>query len=345
VVDDSAVFRRILSESLATDTSIEVVGTAANGTIALTKLSQLKPDLVLLDVEMPVLDGLATLREIRARDARLPVVMFSAHTERGTQETIEALSLGASDYFAKPHGTGSLEDSLRVIREELIPTIKQLCAPKVAVSPSKSVPTPQARANLTQVDVVAIASSTGGPSALTELFAGLTAPLAVPVLCVQHMPPVFTRMLAQRISTQHAIPMQEARDREVVQRGQVWLAPGDYHLRVQAIGENVQTMLDRGEPVNSCRPAADVLLSSLASIYGARVLAVVLTGMGHDALRGCEAVKAAGGQVIAQDEATSVVWGMPGNVVRAGLADRVLPLALIAPEILRRLRVGREDTR
>ncbi len=358
VVDDSALFRRMVTDELSADPALEVAGTAANGKIALTRLAQVKPDVVLLDVEMPELDGLAALREIRKKAPQLPVIMFSALTERGATETLEALSLGATEYFTKPASAGGLEDSLRIIRNELIPEIKAICGTRAQsppsgmyrslcqtppstkrplVSPSGTFPALPAR-----VDVVAIAASTGGPNALTTLFADLPADLGVPVLIVQHMPPVFTGLLAQRLTAQNPLPIEEGRADELLAPGRAWLAPGDYHMGVERNATGTRLVIDRNAPENSCRPAADVLFRSVARAYGPNVLAVVLTGMGQDGLRGCEAVKAAGGQVVVQDEATSVVWGMPGFVSRAGLADKVVPLPLIAPEIVRRLRVGRE---
>jgi two-component system chemotaxis response regulator CheB len=189
--------------------------------------------------------------------------------------------------------------------------------------------------------VVAIGTSTGGPNALADVFAGLPADFPVPVVIVQHMPPMFTRLLAERLSVQSGLVVEEGRAGGVLRPGHVWLAPGDFHMAVARDGAQVRVRVDQGPPENSCRPAADVLFRSVAQVYGSAALAVVLTGMGQDGLRGCEAVRATGGQVIAQDEPTSVVWGMPGFVARAGLADRVLPLGLVAPEIVRRVRAGR----
>jgi two-component system chemotaxis response regulator CheB len=343
LVDDSVVLRRMVSEDLSADPALEVAGVAANGRIALARLPDVNPDLVILDVEMPELDGLATLREIRKTHPKLPVIMFSALTERGAGATLDALALGATDYFAKPSSTGGPEASLRVIREELIPEIKAICAPKAAPTPLKSgafsaTPEPT-RAG--PVEVVAIATSTGGPNALAELFAALPADLPVPVVVVQHMPPMFTRLLAMRLSAQSVVPVAEGCQGGLLRPGHAWLAPGDYHMAVARAGGQTRVVLNQDPPENSCRPAADVLFRSVAQTFGPRALAVVLTGMGRDGLRGCEAIREAGGQVLAQDEATSVVWGMPGFVARAGLADRVLPLGLIAPEIVRRVRAGR----
>lgn len=345
VVDDAAVFRRLVADELAADPALEVVGTAANGKIALAKLPQVNPDLVILDVEMPELDGLATLREIRKSYPKLPVIMFSALTERGAAATLDALALGATDYFAKPTNAGGLDASLQVIREELIPEIKALCArtasPAAAVAPVES---PAGRGT-SRVEVVAIGTSTGGPNALADLFAGLPADLPVPVVIVQHMPPMFTRLLAERLSTQFPLRVEEGRAGGPLRPGHVWIAPGDHHMIVARDGTEVRVALHQEPPENSCRPAADVLFRSVARAFGPGALAVVLTGMGQDGLRGCEAIRGAGGHVIVQDEATSVVWGMPGYVARAGLADRVLPLGMIAPEIVRRVRSGRGEGR
>jgi two-component system chemotaxis response regulator CheB len=343
VVDDAAVFRRLVAEELSADPAIEVVGSAANGKIALAKLTQLNPDLVILDIEMPEMDGLSTLREIRKTHPKLPVVMFSALTERGASATLDALALGATDYFAKP-AAGGLDASLQIIRDELIPEIKALCGK--ARNGAVAVPTPPAAAapvvsRSTTVEVVAIGTSTGGPNALVEVFAALPADLPVPVVMVQHMPPMFTRLLAGRLAAQSNLTVEEGQPGAALRPGHVWLAPGDFHMTVERDGKVVSVRLHQGSPENSCRPAADVLFRSVAQVFGPKSLAVVLTGMGQDGLRGCEAIRAAGGQVIVQDESTSVVWGMPGFVARAGLADRVLPLGLIAPEIVRRVRAGR----
>jgi two-component system chemotaxis response regulator CheB len=343
VVDDAVVFRRLVADELNADPALEVVGTAANGRIALAKLPQVNPDLVILDIEMPELDGQATLREIRKTHPKLPVIMFSALTERGAAATLDALALGATDYFAKP-AAGGPDASLRVIRDELIPEIKALCgrrAEPVAVpAPPDSGP-----ARTGPVDIVAVATSTGGPNALAEVFAGLPADLPVPVVIVQHMPPMFTRLLAERLSADHPVKVEEGRSGGLLRPAHAWIAPGDHHMVVARDAGPARVLLHQDPPENSCRPAADVLFRSVARAFGPAALAVVMTGMGQDGLRGCEAIREAGGQVIAQDEASSVVWGMPGFVARAGLADRVLPLALIAPEIVRRVRAGRGAVR
>ncbi len=349
IVDDAVVFRRALTDELSADPAIEVVGTAANGRIALAKLPQVNPDLVILDVEMPELDGLGALRELRKTYPKLPVIMFSALTERGASATLDALAFGATDYFTKPSGTGGLEASLQIIRDELIPEIKALCN-RVVGAPGVAATAPAASARPAQsgvvchtppVEVVAIGTSTGGPNALAEVFGGLPADLPAPIVMVQHMPPMFTRLLAERLSAQFSVKVEEGHAGGSLRPGHAWIAPGDYHMTVCRDGGHVRIQVDQNPPVNSCRPAADVLFKSVAQAFGPAALAVVLTGMGQDGLRGCEAIKEAGGQVIVQDEPSSVVWGMPGFVARAGLASRILPLSLIAPEIVRRLRAGR----
>jgi two-component system chemotaxis response regulator CheB len=346
VVDDAVVIRRLVSDELAADPAIEVVGTAANGRIALNKLTHVNPDLVILDVEMPELDGLATLREIRKTHPKLPVIMFSALTERGASATLDALSLGASDYFAKPSSSSGIESSLQVIRDELIPAIKALCGRAgIGVAPPSAPATVAAparpRTGTGIIEIVAIGASTGGPNALADVFAGLPADFPVPIVIVQHMPPMFTRLLAERLSAQSRLAVEEGRPNSVLRPGHAWLAPGDFHMTVSRDALQTRIQLNQNPPENSCRPAADVLFRSVAHVYGANALGVILTGMGQDGLRGCELIRAAGGQVLAQDEATSVVWGMPGFVAKAGLADRVMPLSLIASEIVRRVRIGR----
>jgi len=349
VVDDSVVIRTVLCEALAMDAGIEVAGTAADGNIALAKIPQLNPDLITLDVEMPGKSGIETLIEIRKLYPKLPVIMFSTLTERGAAVTLDALSLGASDYVTKPSSTGSLEQTRAKIQAELIPKIKELCrragnstgfaararaeTPRI-FAPRLGVPA--------RVDVLAIGASTGGPNALAAVLPGLTKDFPVPIVIVQHMPPVFTRLLAERLNKQSSVTIREGEEGVALKPGEAWIAPGDFHMKV-AKGEGKEVRLKMGQepPENSCRPAVDVLFRSVAQTFGPNVLAVVLTGMGNDGVRGSEEVKAAGGQVVVQDEASSVVWGMPGQVVAAGWADGVYPLTEIAGEIERRVQANR----
>lgn len=346
VVDDSIVVRRVVTEELTTQSDIEVAGTASNGRIALDRMSELNPDLVILDIEMPEMDGLTALTLMRRTHPRTPVIMFSSLTELGAAATLDALSRGASDFFAKPVGAGGLEASRKLIQSELIPAIRALCVRKSApASPPATVPNapgPKRVSTATsRVDVLAIGTSTGGPNALAELFSALPASFPVPIVVVQHMPPMFTQMLADRLSKNSSIPTVEAKSGTELEPGKAWIAPGDYHMVVERDCGRNRTRIHQEPRENACRPAVDPLLRSVASVFGCNCLAVILTGMGRDGLIGCEAIRAAGGQILAQDEATSVVWGMPGFVVRAGLADSVLPLSGIAGEIVRRVRIGR----
>jgi two-component system chemotaxis response regulator CheB len=344
VVDDAAVIRRLLSEELSKDPGLEVVGTAANGKIALARLPQVNPDLVILDVEMPEMDGLEMLKELRKTYRRLPVIMFSSLTERGATATLDALALGATDYFTKPSSSG-LEASLEVIRTQLIPEIKAICAQIQIVEQGPMAAPPRALAPLaatarlkTAVEVLAVGASTGGPNALAEIFPMLPADCAVPIVIVQHMPPMFTKLLAERLNAQSSIKVQEGVSGTVVQPGHAYIAPGDHHMIVVRDGTQQRLFIHQEPPENSCRPAVDPLFRSVAQAYGANALAVILTGMGQDGLHGCQVLREAGAQILVQDEATSVVWGMPGAVARAGLADRILPLSLIASEIVQRVR-------
>jgi two-component system chemotaxis response regulator CheB len=341
IVDDSVVIRKLLSDTLSGDPALEVVATAGDGRIALAKIPQLNPDLITLDVEMPVMDGLETLAALRKLYPKLPVIMFSTLTERGAAATLDALSLGASDYVTKPSNTGSPEVAIERIRAELIPKIKALCGGKAALkflAPPGFRPAVKTRLRSNpRIEIVAIGTSTGGPNALSALIPQFPADFPVPIVIVQHMPPLFTRLLAERLNTLARLEVKEGHEGQKLHRGQVWIAPGDYHMTVVRQGTEFLLGINRDPQENSCRPAVDVLFRSVAQTYGANVLAVVLTGMGADGTRGSADIREAGGEVIAQDEASSVVWGMPGNVVAANLADRICPLGRIVPEVVRRV--------
>jgi two-component system chemotaxis response regulator CheB len=341
VADDSALVRRLVSGVLNETPDIRVVGTAVNGQQALDRVEELRPDLLTLDVEMPVMDGLAALRELRRRHPTLPVIMFSTLTERGAATTLDALAAGASDYVTKPSGAGSLAGSLTEIGAQLIPRVRALAgrsrartaAARPAV-PRPGAPTERARrGRRLPAQVVAIGSSTGGPDALSRLLSTLTARPRVPVLVVQHMPSVFTGMLARRLDQVGPASVVEAEDGQPLQPGVVYVAPGGRHLEVRRRGALAVTHLNDAEPVNFSRPSVDVLFRSVAATYGGAAIAAVLTGMGRDGRDGCAELAAAGSTVLAQDEATSVVWGMPGAVTEAGLADAVLPLGDIGKHI------------
>ena len=337
IVDDSAAVRRTLRNLINEDPELEVAGVAANGCIALAMLEQSVPDLVTLDIEMPEMDGLALLEHLRNSYPRLPVIIFSSTTERGAAVTLEALSRGATDYVTKPSGLFGPCEALHSIRKQLLPKIKTLCKRGNHLCPPACLREPTTvRANHgSRVDVVAIGTSTGGPNALTEVLATLPPDLPVPVVVVQHMPPRFTRFLAERLSTVCSLPVREAQGGERLLPGTVWIAPGDFHLAVVRRARAAQLLRLGTQPENSCRPSVDVLFHSLAESFGSGVLAIVMTGMGQDGLRGARDISAASGRVWAQDAVTSIVWGMPGFVIENGLAERVLPLPLIGPEIVR----------
>jgi len=341
VVDDSVVVRKIVTDVLSEDPMITVVGTAANGRLAVAKLEQLKPDLVTMDIEMPDMNGIEAVRAIRATRSRVPIIMFSTLTERGASATLDALSAGANEYVTKPANVGSVAQSMESVRQQLIPKIKALtgrpqtsgpAAAPVAVRP----PAPRTRTPK-QPAVLVIGSSTGGPEALTKVLPLLPATLPVPVLLVQHMPPVFTRQFAQRLDRLCPLTVVEATDGTLLAPGTVHIAPGDFHLTVGTSGANRRTALNQAPPENFCRPAVDVLFRSAVAAYDGAVLGVVLTGMGSDGRIGAGQIRDAGGQVVAQDQATSVVWGMPGAVTQAGFADEVVPLGRVAEAIIRLL--------
>ena len=347
VVDDAVAVRRLVCDALGADSAIEVVGTAENGRVALARVPQLKPDVIVLDLEMPVMSGLETLVELRRAHPKIAVIIFSADSRPGAEATLEALWLGANDYVTKS-SAHSPSQAVRHIHAELVPRIKALCmhllerpAEKRPARPRDGrgravLPGPRAR-------LVAIGASTGGPNALARLLPSLPADFSAPIVVVQHMPPMFTRFLAERLSARSEIEIAEAVDGDVLHPGKAWIAPGDHHMTLGRAGTDICIRLDQGPPVHSCRPSVDRLFRSVAAVAGGAALGVIRTGMGQDGRAGCESVVEAGGRVIAQDAATSVVWGMPGMVARAGLAERVLPLDEIADEILRR--VGRGHAR
>lgn len=356
-MDDAAVIRRLVCEVLSRDPAIEVVGTAINGRIALDLIHETDPDFVTLDMEMPVLDGLQTLRELRRTHPTLPVVMLSLATRQGASATIDALAAGASDYVTKPTQVHDLEESLSRLERELLPKIHALL-PTVevpeAAQPRSSRPetfvrfTPPLAAQIPAPirierpsggppELLCIATSTGGPNALHSLFQTIEAAPSVPVAIVQHMPPMFTQLLAERLDgIGGPLRCREAADGDILQPGIAYLAPGGRHLELHRDGNEIYARLTDGPPENSCRPAADVLFRTAAAT-GLRILGVVMTGMGQDGMHGSAEIRRMGGTVIAQDAATSVVWGMPGAVVEAGLADVIVPLDEIAPQILRRV--------
>ncbi|MFZ5861414.1 MAG: protein-glutamate methylesterase/protein-glutamine glutaminase [Nitrospirota bacterium] len=339
VVDDSAVVRRAVSDALASEPDITVVGTAANGKIGLERAAHLKPDVVILDIEMPEANGFDVLRGLRAQHATARTIMFSTLTQRGASQTVEALALGASDYALKPASTGlGYGDTLKQVAKELIPKIKQFrpdlwpAAPPPFAAPAGAPRCPSAREAGTP-QVVAIGVSTGGPEALAKVLPRLPETFPTPILIVQHMPPVFTKLLAERLALSSKIKVVEAEAGMTPQPGTAYLAPGDHHMVVGRRDGRVAISLNQAAPENSCRPAADPLFRSVAEVYGAHALGVIMTGMGQDGLIGLRAMRAKGAGVYAQDQATSVVWGMPSFPVREGLVDAVLSVDELAAAI------------
>lgn len=366
VVDDSLIVRRIITQSLDALDDITVVGQATDGASALQQIEALSPDLVTLDIEMPGMDGIEAMRQIKTRWPRLPVIMFSTLTERGAAMTLEALMAGARDYVTKPTNSAGLAESMAQVQSELGSRVRALAPRRGTVHPglaSTASPVGYAKAAVPRqaplasassaatavapvrlgvpgrIDVLVVGSSTGGPDALTTVLSALPADLPVPVLVVQHMPPLFTRTFAERLDRTCALRVVEATDGEAIAAGTAYIAPGDFHMETTA-GAAPRIRLTQGEPENFCRPAVDVLFRSAAP-YGSRALALVLTGMGSDGARGASALAGAGAEVYVQDEATSVVWGMPRAVAEAGHASRILPLPAIGPALVARIGQGR----
>jgi two-component system chemotaxis response regulator CheB len=360
VVDDSVIARRFITRRLAQDDEIDVIGTAASGATALACIRRDPPDVVILDEEMPDMRGRDVLKVIRSEHPTVAVVMFSGHIGPTTQARFEALLLGADDAVAKPTASGGHIADEHPVWSELLRKAKAAArsATRGGVSmhiARTSTPTPttsllppppllrpaRRRATVAAADashpagigVCVIASSTGGPDALRVLFSALPHDFPLPILIAQHMPPDFTKLLADRLNGHAALTVVEATGGEQLRAGTAYLAPGDTHLVLKGRALGCETSLQHGPPENSCRPAADVLFRSAAEVFGARTVACVISGMGQDGMLGAIDLHHAGATIIAQDEATSVVWGMPGAVVNAGVAHKVLPLSQIAAEL------------
>jgi two-component system, chemotaxis family, protein-glutamate methylesterase/glutaminase len=342
IVDDSVVVRRMLVTLLESEPGIEVVGWAGSGVSALQKLSILDPDVVLLDVLMPDLDGIKTVQRMRLTHPTMPVIMCSSLTESGADVTLRALAAGATDHVAKPSPG---EHRLEAFRNELVGKVLELG--KVSQEPPSVdavevdvtlIPPPPTAARASAIQAVAIGCSTGGPNALATVFARLPGDLPVPIFIVQHMPKLFTRTLAERLSASSKVRVAEASHGMVVEPGRAYLAPGDFHMKPGRAAGQVITLLTQEAPEHSCRPAVDVLFRALARFYRDGVLACVLTGMGQDGLSGARELVLAGSKVLAQSAETCVIPSMPGAVVDARLADKVLHLDGLADEIVARVR-------
>jgi two-component system chemotaxis response regulator CheB len=297
-VDDSIVVRKIVCDTLAEDPALAIVGSASDGRAALAKLPLVNPDLVTLDIEMPGMSGLETLVALRKAYPKLPVIMYSTLTERGASATLEALCLGASDYATKPDNVTSPAEARENIRAELIPKIKSLCRAggERRTTPRSNTPGKIVRPNRRRIEIVAIGTSTGGPNALAEVLPSIPSDFPVPIVIVQHMPPVFTRRLAERLASRSAIPISEASEAVALESGHAWIAPGNFRMTVERTENRNLLHLNQGPQENSCRPSVDVLFRSVAQVFGGGVLAVAMTGMGNDGARGAEQIRGAGGK-------------------------------------------------
>ena len=350
LADDSAVIRRLLTEGMASDLEIEIVAAAHHGAEAVEALAACRPDVVLLDSEMPVMDGVKAVVEIRKLNPQIPIIMLSPTTSSGAKATFDAIAAGANDQVAKPSQLGHVGGALKHIRDEVVPKIKLLgrhyrdrgtVAPTPAPPPMTTPLRPSRTMDSGSIEIVAIGASTGGPNALAELLAKLPGDFPVPIVVVQHMPAVFTQLLADRLDRVGPLHVREGIEGAVLQPGDVWIAPGNFHMTVQNHKTDRVLHLDQNAQENSCRPAVDALFRSVAAVYGSRCLGVILTGMGKDGLSGSGEIRQRGGRIFAQDEASSVVWGMPRAVAEAGHADRVLPLSQIATGITDAARCGK----
>jgi len=341
IVDDSALHRRAVTESLQVDDgSIEIVGYAKNGQEALNKIDELTPSLVTLDIEMPIMNGIECLKEVRKRGNKVPIVAVSTLTMEGAKITVECLTLGAQDYVHKPQGK-AWADSVATLRSKLLPLVLhrggmgdgQLTSAGVASEQQANAAKHAIRPAWTGADLVAVGCSTGGPEALQTFIGALPESLNVPIVVAQHMPKMFTKFLADRLDAQTPLRVVEGEDGMILKAGMVVIAPGDLHMEVEKTGD-LRVSTNQGPAVHAARPAIDVLLQSVAAATGGRSLAVLLTGMGRDGEIGAAAVHKAGGRVVVQDEETSVVWGIPGAVTRAGLADRTVSIDRMAEAVL-----------
>jgi two-component system chemotaxis response regulator CheB len=335
VVDDSAVIRTVITRALSAHPDIEIVGTAFNGDLGVKAVAHHKPDVVILDIEMPVMDGITALPLILKEKPDAKVLICSTLSARGAEISVRALSLGAAECLLKPGGDAII--SATTFQDELLRVVRSL-APKAKPAATasgtahiKAPATFQLRkvAPTSTPKILAIGSSTGGPKALMDVLARLR-DLPVPIVITQHMPKTFTTLLAQHITQNCNIPCIEGKDGEVIKPGHAYIAPGGYHMVFVKSGDSASIKINEDPPENFCRPSVNPMLRSLIPIYGSRILTVILTGMGSDGSQACNDIIINGGQVIAQDEATSVVWGMPAAVAMAGICSAVLPLNQIA---------------
>jgi two-component system, chemotaxis family, protein-glutamate methylesterase/glutaminase len=358
IVDDSAVVRGLIARMLEAEEGIRIVASVGNGELALSSLSRHDIDVIILDIEMPVMDGLTALPKLLEVDPGVKIIMASSLTARNADISLRALESGAADYIPKPSSSREFAGG-NDFRRELLEKVKSLAAARrgearpprkvgraaipvrAPLSKPAAAPIVLRKPGMVKPDIIAIGSSTGGPQALFSLFRALSPDIGLPIIITQHMPPTFTTILAEHISRMCGWTCVEAKGGEVISAGNAYLAPGDFHLLVETKGPQRVLKVNQDPPENFCRPSVDPMLRSVVSVYGNRVLTVILTGMGLDGLKGGQAVVEAGGTVIAQDEKTSVVWGMPGAVATAGICSRVLPIDQLAPSITQIVGRGR----
>lgn len=348
VVDDSAVIRGLITRTIESHADLKVVATASNGEAAVASLKRYPVDIVILDIEMPVMDGLTAIPLLKEVDPAVQIIMASTLTHKNAEISLRALSLGATDYIPKPSSDQMIGVSSETFNVELVEKVRTLGA--LARRKGVRLPTgtsavvrPEPVSEKRKIslrpmpafrpDIIAIGSSTGGPQALNDVVAVLGKGLPQPVVITQHMPASFTKILAEHLSRQCNVACKEGEDTDILTPGHYYLAPGDFHMQFVRKAEGIGIKLNKNPPENFCRPAVDPMLRSLVDVYGKKVLSVILTGMGQDGWKGGEVVVNAGGAIIAQDEATSVVWGMPGAVAVAGICSAVMPLAEIGKTV------------
>lgn len=355
VVDDTVVYRKIVSDILTEIPEVEVVGTANNGKIAMSRIQTLKPDLLILDVEMPEVDGLGVLEHIKENSLEVKAVMLSSFTQDGSERTIKALELGAFDFIPKPE-TDSMDQSLQEVRKSLVTVIKSFVrqaelsnilkgkdanAPEISAVPTQ--PAPPAGKSGGSSEIIAIGISTGGPNALQVVLPKLPGDLGVPILIVQHMPPMFTKSLADSLNKKSTLEIAEARDGQTVEPNVVLIAPGGKQMKIadDPGGKKIVKITD-DPPENSCKPSVDYLFRSVSQHYGAKATSVIMTGMGNDGKVGMKLMKRAGAGTIAQDQQSCVVYGMSKEVIEAGIVDVIAPLESLAGEICKTVKKAKE---
>lgn len=345
IVDDSIVYRTQVKAVLQTLSEVDVVAVASNGKLALDRMSLSPIDLVILDLEMPEMDGIQTLKEMKRLGLKSKVIVFSSISKRGAEITMEALSLGASDFVTKPDGatSGNPQDKIKSL---LLPKLQGLFPERFSLEARElplSKPSgkyPRIIWDLFKPQIVVIGSSTGGPAALEKIFSQLVGPLNCPIVIAQHMPPLFTATLVERLGKISGIPAKEASDGEELQKNHIYIAPGNYHLRLKSDSGKVFLQLDQGEQINFVRPAVDPLFETAAAIFKDKCLGIVLTGMGADGKVGAEFIKNLGGAMMIQDQKSCVVFGMPGAVHASGAYDRIETLDGLASILMEKVCMG-----